>query len=230
MRELLLVLCPSYKRPIEVGMLMRTFMDTVSEEWRSRIWILVNSDERDRYWHEVDGDFGAVVPYSERPMIARSNAGAVGAVGVCDYIGWVADDNRFETPGWDEKVIAALQKTPVVFCNDVVSPGSKPSHVFMDSRIPKALGWFLHPDMRSTFFDDVWHDLGKALGITYLDDVRIPHLYVEKDNREDFFHDMEVYQRWQRHDMEADIAKARAALRPRRNSHRDARYPLASSK
>ena len=146
-------------------------------------------------------------------MVDRSNMIAAHYWDRFDYIGWVADDNRFETPGWDQIVVNALQKTPVVFCNDVVSPGSKPSHVFMDARIPKALGWFLHPDMRSTFFDDVWHDLGKGLGITYLDDVRIPHLYVEKDNHEDFYHDMEVYQTWQRHHMEEDISRCRRELR-----------------
>lgn len=204
---------------------MASFVATATEEPElSRLWFLVNRDDKERYDYEVNTNFGAVVPFQEMPMVERTNRGAAEAiVSGYDYIGWVADDNRFETPGWDQKVIEFLQRTPVVFCNDVVSPGSKPSHVFMDSRIPKALGWFLHPQMRSTFFDDVWHDIGKALGITYLDDVRIPHLYVEKDNREDFFHDMEVYQTWQRHHMEEDIYKCRRVLRSTSTASRASR-------
>ena len=202
----LLVLCPSHRRPQQAGELLKTFEATTTNA--SLMFVVSPFDPTSKDY--------PVVHRREFPasaMVDRSNMIAAHYWDRFDYIGWVADDNRFETPGWDQIVVNALQKTPVVFCNDVVSPGSKPSHVFMDTRIPKALGWFLHPDMRSTFFDDVWHDLGKGLGITYLDDVRVRHLYHEKDNREDFFHDMEVYQTWQRHHMEEDIAKCRRAMR-----------------
>ena len=198
----LLVLCPSYRRPQQAGELLASYVETVKDPTTALLFAV----EDDPSYQGLP-----IAVFPPTPMVERSNLAA--RLNVYDYLGWVADDNRFETPGWDQKVLEALQKTPVVFCNDVVSPGSKPSHVFMDARIPKSLGWFLHPDMRSTFFDDVWHDLGKGLGITYLDDVRVRHLYHEKDNREDFFHDMEVYQTWQRHHMEEDIAKCRRAMR-----------------
>ena len=151
-------------------------------------------------------------------MVGRTNW-ALGQIGNPDYIGWIADDNRFETPGWDEQVVKFLRKKAggVVYGNDVVSPGSKPSHVFMDARIPRALGWFLHPELRSTFFDDCWMTIGKELGtLQYLPDVVIEHRYVEKDNRDDFSHDKAVYEHWIRHDLESDISKIRRSLRTKR--------------
>ena len=224
-RSSLLVVCPSFRRPQQARKVVDTFYAT--QQAASRLsfvcWV---GDETFTSYPEVAGT------YREEKMVARSNAAVgrwLGRKEPPTYIGWVADDMRFLTVGWDVKVIGALQKTPVVFCNDTVSPGTKPSHVFMDARIPKALGWFIHPQMRSTFFDDVWGDLGRELGITYLDDVKIPHLYTEHDNEVDFLHDLEVYQRWWRDDLEIDVARARAAFRPRRNARPDARYALSVS-
>lgn len=182
---------------------------------------------------------GLPVTYlTEERMVPRTNKAAERASEQADYIGWVADDNRFRTEGWDTKVLDVLAETPIVFGNDVVSPGSKPSHVFMDSRIVRSLGWFLHPGLKSTFFDDVWANLGVGpidvsgplvqffpngwvkgyvndggLGIKYLNDVVVEHLYIERDNSKDFMADMAVYQQWLRHECENDIARASRALR-----------------
>ena len=192
----------------------------------------------------------SVVLCPEELMIPRVN-GALGLLDGYDYVGWVADDNRFETVGWDEQVISALSKVPIVFCNDVVSPGSKPSHVFMDARIPRALGWLLLPELHSAFFDDVWANLGvgpidvsgplfrptsttfdfrrSGLGIAYLAEVRVNHLYVEKDNAISFRKDMERYRAWLRNEAEDDIGRARGSLRSRRDALRSSSPALSGA-
>lgn len=195
----------------------------------------------DRTLREYEGLPASVV--GEETMTARTNAVAKWATEKGKYIGWVADDNRFRSVGWDREVLSALQDVPIVFGNDEVSPGSKPSHVFMDARIVKTLGWIVHPDLRSTFFDDVWANLGagpidvsrplferdalpswsrlrqavsrsdNGLGLVYLPNVEIPHLYTERDNSANFLADMETYQHWLRHDCEDDIRRVQKALR-----------------
>ena len=212
----LLVLCPSYKRPQQAREVLATFNATRTAD--SYLMFAIGIKDSKAY------EDLPIIVYPEWPMVARSNRACAALSGAYDYVGWIADDNRFETEGWDAQVIAALEATVrggVVYGNDVVSPGSKPSHVFMDALIPRALGWFLHPQLKSTFFDDVWEQIGRGLGtLRYLPDVRVNHLYVEKDNSLDFQHDMDVYQTWLRHDLDADLARIRRALRSRRSSDR----------
>lgn len=178
-------------------------------------------------------------------MVDRVN-GALGLLDGFTSVGWVADDNRFRTKGWDEMVAEHLTRTPIVFGNDVVSPGSKPSHVFMDARIPRALGWLLLPGLHRAFFDDAWQTLGTAkdatlapfdelaskmgtdyvrvghggVGIAYMHGVVVEHLYVERPPDGWFEKDMTVYRHWLRHQAEEDIGKARSAIRSRRNPMR----------
>lgn len=227
----LLIICPSYKRPDQARELYDSFLRTKKADSRLRfaVW------NQDRGYEDLPASF-----ITQEKMTPRTNVLALWAAERCKYIGWVADDNRFETDGWDTEVIRALETTPIVFCNDQVSPGSKPSHVFMDSRIVKSLGRLIHPDLKSTFFDDVWANLGVGpidvsrplfptysshrsslfadqrvggLGIGYLHEVRIPHFYKEHDNRPNFLSDMETYQSWLRNDCEDDIRRASKALR-----------------
>ena len=202
----LIVLCPSFRRPISARAVLDSFNKTKTLD-STRLVFLVYQKDEDSPAYEGD-----VILCPEKEMVPRVN-GALGLLDDHQYVGWIADDNRFETPGWDVEVIKALQSHPIVFCNDVVSPGAKPSHVFMDSRIPKALGWMILPGLHSTFADDVWANLGvgavdvtgplfdpemfvtggfktdapviyenpSGLGITYLPHARVNHLYIEKE-------------------------------------------------
>ena len=238
----LIVLCPSYRRPISARAVLESFNKTKTLPTTRLVFLCYQKDEdSDKY----EGD---VILCPEKAMGGRVN-NALGLLDDYPHVGWIADDNRFETKGWDEQVVKALGSHPIVFGNDVVSPGAKPSHVFMDSRIPKALGWLILPGLHSTFTDDVWANLGVGavdvtgplvppglgsryivthggLGIAYLDDVRVNHLYIEKQaewkvrggaaykvHDED---DLDTYRHWLRHDAENDIAKARKALRSNR--------------
>ena len=228
----LLVLCPSHQRPLEARRLYETFHRTATLP-DTRLVFLVWADDATAQKYESNWMKSALRP--EESMTARSNAGFISEDDGCDAVGWVADDNRFATVGWDEIVLHALRTVPIVFGNDVASPGSKPSHVFLDARIPRALGWFLHPDLVSTFHDDVFMHLGTGadtarplgqnkesgggVGIAYMPSVLVPHLYTERDNSANFQHDALVYQAWRRNEAEDDIAKAKRALRSRRNAH-----------
>ena len=211
----MIVLCPSYLRPQQAGQVYQSFRDTVRLD--TELLFVIGIKDSEAY----DGHGLPIMCYPEWPMVRRTNRAAEVMAPRYDYIGWIADDNRFETNGWDASVVKALEERPgVVYGNDIVSPGSKPSHVFMDARIVKALGWFLHPGLRSTFFDDVWEQIGRGLTLKYLPDVTVRHLYVEKDNSADFASDMAVYQQWLRHDLDTDLARIRRALRPRRGAGR----------
>ena len=228
----LLVLCPSHQRPEQARRLYESLERTrILKD--TRLVFLVWEGDTTAHKYESNWMRSALRP--EEPMTERSNAGFVSEDDGCDAVGWVADDNRFATVGWDEIVLHAIRTIPIVFGNDVASPGSKPSHVFMDARIPRALGWFRHPGLISTFHDDVDMHLGtgtgterplgqngesgllpyRGVGIRYLPEVVIPHLYTERDNSANFQHDAAAYAAWRRNEAEDDIARAKRALRKR---------------
>ena len=239
----LIVLCPSYRRPISASAVLESFNRTKVLPDTRLVFLC--------YERDPDSDLyqGDVILCPEKAMVERVN-GALGLLDDYDSVGWIADDNRFETPGWDRVVVDALGSHPMVFGNDVVSPGSKPSHVFMDSRIPRELGWLILPGLHSTFADDVWANLGvgaidvtdrllpektlrypivyevkntSGVGIAYHHGVIVNHLYVEKQAewkvrggaayKVHDESDLDTYRHWLRHDAELDIAKAKKALR-----------------
>jgi hypothetical protein len=99
-----------------------------------------------------------------------------------DYqvVGSVGDDNVFRTPGWDLRIMEALQETPFAFGNDQYpsrEPGTLSCHVFMRSEVVQKLGYFGPPSIAHMYVDVTWMAWGTACGITYLHDVLIPHLH-----------------------------------------------------
>ena len=206
----LIVVCPSHRRPKEASEVFDTFLATRTADSLLRFGVWTADPSTGGYVH-------LPVTYSTaETMTARSNILARWAVEQARYVGWIADDNRFRTKGWDRVVIDALEAMGggVVYGNDVVSPGSKPSHVFMSSEIVRELGWLIHPEMTMTFFDDAWERLGRAMGrLRYLPEVTVEHLYTERDNLAAFVHDKAVYEPWLRHECEDQAARCLRAVR-----------------
>jgi hypothetical protein len=206
----LIVVCPSFRRPDAARELFDSFQQTASANsmLRFAVW---NEDPTAAKYASLPTSF----LIAER-MTPRTNAVARWAARAARYVGWVADDMRFRTPGWDRIVVGALDRMRggVVFGNDMQSPGSKPSHVFLSAEIVRALGWLHHPGMVSTFGDDVWEHIGRGLGkYRYLPEIVVEHLYAEKDNIDAFLQDMEVFQAWVREDAEDQIAACRRELK-----------------
>ena len=128
-----------------------------------------------------------------------------------EIIGFVGDDHRFRTPGWDLRIAAANQSIGggIVYGNDLIRGEELPSAVFMDARIVQALGWMALPGCRHLYLDDTWRELGKTLGrLRYLPDVVIEHLhpiagkanwddnYARVNDPANYDHDRQVYDNW----------------------------------
>jgi hypothetical protein len=140
------------------------------------------------------------------------------------YIGFLGDDNRFVTQGWDAIVLAALDEMGggVVYPNDLINPGSLPSVVFMSRAICEAVGYFALPSLKINYFDNVFRDLGEGVGkYKYLPDVAVQHLSMphwwatpEQGERHEtqVLRDRDTYALWAKWQRQEDIAKARLAL------------------
>lgn len=94
-------------------------------------------------------------------------------------IGFMGDDHRPRTKGWDARFAECLSGgAGIVYGNDLLMGAKMPTAVCMTSDIPATLGYYCPPGFVHLCVDLVWRDWGEGMGrITYLDDVVIEHLH-----------------------------------------------------
>lgn len=95
-------------------------------------------------------------------------------------IGFMGDDHRPRTEGWDHDILQALDRlgTGIVYGNDLVQGDNLPTAVAMTADIPRTLGYLVPPDLSHMYLDNYWKDLGQRIGrLQYLADVVIEHCH-----------------------------------------------------
>lgn len=120
------------------------------------------------------------IQYRRGPRLRMNgtlNAAALENVDKYKYIGFLGDDHRTRTPGWDEKVIEALQDHNVVYGNDLIWGEGLPTAVFLRAEVIKRLGFMAPPCLIHLYLDNFWLELGRNTSIKYLPDVIIEHLH-----------------------------------------------------
>ena len=183
-RDILLAV-PSRGRPQNIRRLLGTVEDTRVGD----TVLVVGLDADDETLGDYPGMDGDEAYDGRLRYVVRDNLRKVTAwtnelvrlnLGGYRAFGQVGDDNVFSTPGWDVRIMEALEKTPFAFGNDQYpsrEPGTLSCHVFMRAEVVKALGYFGPPSIAHMYVDVAWYAWGTACGITYLHDVLIPHLH-----------------------------------------------------
>lgn len=116
-------------------------------------------------------------------MVNALNAAALDAIREWPrerVLGFVGDDHRFRTPGWDVRFLETLLDRPgFVYGNDLFWPqGEIPTQIFMSAPIVRALGWMGLPQCKHLYIDNAWMELGQATGsIRYYSDVIVEHMH-----------------------------------------------------
>jgi hypothetical protein len=93
-------------------------------------------------------------------------------------LGFLGDDHRPRTPGWDTRIIEAMAALGdgLVYADDGLQGERLPTAPFWSAKVIRALGFYYPPVLDHLFADDYWlrlaHDLGRC---TYLPDVSIEH-------------------------------------------------------
>ncbi len=93
-------------------------------------------------------------------------------------VGFMGDDHRPRSIGWDAVVGEQLAATPggVVYGNDLLQGAALPTAVMCDAVIVRALGYLVPPGMVHLWLDNYWLELGNRLGtLRYRADVVIEH-------------------------------------------------------
>ena len=94
-------------------------------------------------------------------------------------VGFMGDDHRPRTLGWDAAILRAWENGGrVIYCNDLIQRSNLPTQVALDSRIIQRLGFMALPTLKHLFLDNFWLMLGNRLSaLTYLDDIVIEHMH-----------------------------------------------------
>jgi hypothetical protein len=132
-------------------------------------------------------------------------------------VGFMGDDHRPRTVGWDRQYIDALAQlgTGIVYGNDLIQGEALPTQAAMTSDIILATGHMLPPGLVHLWVDNAWLELGRALGaIAYLPDVIVEHChpiaskaawdagYAECNTDELMDADRAVFEAWRANDLD----------------------------
>jgi hypothetical protein len=167
----LLVIIPSRSRPETVTQVAEDFFGNGT----SKADLMFATDDDQPPYPDFSG-----VRFRRGPrlrMCGTLNMWAVEEAPWYKYIGFMGDDHRTRTPGWDEKVIEALETHNIVYGNDLIWGEGLPTAVFMRSEVIQKLGYMAPPALKHLYLDNFWLELGRATTIKYLPDVIIEHLH-----------------------------------------------------
>lgn len=227
----LVVLCPTRGRPEAAREARASFLDTRRSTGSELIFVVDNDDPEIKGYHEIESP-GVVV--MEQPsygnMVGALNTAALWSLKVLNpgYLGFVGDDHRFQTSGWDEYFLDLLRARNggMVYGNDLNRrDGDIPTQIVMSASIVKALGWMGLPSCHHLYIDNVWRVIGDEVGcLFYMPDVVIEHLHPafgkavwdeghrRVNSAEMYNHDAMAYSAWLSTDMEEDVRRVKAAL------------------
>lgn len=131
-------------------------------------------------------------------------------------VGFIGDDSRFETEGWDLMVREALRLPGFCWGND----GHKvpwASTVFVSKPIVSRLGWLALPSLNRGYFDVVWLRLAQETQSQRLIPAmfrhhNLPEGHPDGPSKETIEQDAEAYARWRGGQDREDVKTARIAI------------------
>lgn len=222
----LAVIVPSRGRPQNVVDLVEAWAETRTAD--SRLFVFIDDDDEtvdDYLTPEQLPSWAQIHRGPRRRLGGTLNYAAPQLAMMHPIVGFMGDDHRPRTRGWDTRIEMACTDLGVVYGNDLFQRQALPTAVFMDSRIVARAGWFVLPGMVHLFMDNLWKRIGEELGtLTYLDDVVIEHVhpaagkgewdagYTEVNSGHVWSHDEAIYVDWREHAMAGDIQRIRTGL------------------
>lgn len=224
---MLTVIVPTRGRPQNLADLWAAFTETCTGE--TSLFACVDADDPEveeyKRIHEAAYESGAadrdhprflMLIAPRRRLGGTLNMVAPYQAGWADYLGFMGDDHRPRTVGWDSAYVEELERlgTGLVYGNDLIQGANLPTQVAMTSDIVLATGHMVPPGIVHLWIDNAWLALGRALGaISYLPDVIVEHChplagtaqmdagYAECNTDERSTADRAVFEQWQANDL-----------------------------
>lgn len=159
------VLCPSRGRPDRFRELLEA-IDATAER-PVRVYLGVDDDDPtlDAY-REACGPFATVTECCElRRSLARwlDELSAQALNDGCTIIGFMGDDHRPRTVGWD-RIVEREIHGGMVYGRDGLQDERLPTWCFWSADVIRALGFFCPPVLEHMYLDDFWLALARGIG------------------------------------------------------------------
>jgi hypothetical protein len=182
----LVVIVPSRGRPEAVDRLVVAFEATCQAT--TRLLIIIDDDDpgADQYREAMEPHTyrfrTSLLSQPGGSMVAALNTGVAHVLATwpdVEAIGFMGDDHRPRTAGWDTSYLEALTTLPgFVYGDDRVQGVRLPTQVAISTPVVQALGHMAPPVLRHMYVDNYWLTLGRSSGcITYLPRVVVEHLH-----------------------------------------------------
>jgi hypothetical protein len=230
---MLTVICPSRGRPGAAAEVMKTFKATAID-LDSRLMFVVDPD--DATWAEYPSDLEEPVVLSYRLGEKPARSGMLPALNMAirnpeilgeevTTVGFVGDDHRFRTDGWDAAIDDWLEAHPgIAYGDDLFQREALPTQWFVSRAIVNEFGMGL-PTLRHLYIDNYWKALGSAAGcLFYLPEIVIEHMhpsagkgqwddsYRANNSAAMYASDAEAYGVWLREHAERDVERLRSLV------------------
>lgn len=222
----LLTLVPTRNRLENALGLLDTWYKTTEDQDSGLLFIVGTEDPRlEEYRKKIPKNHLFVFP--DRGMVKALNYVAPRYVYEYDAIGFMGDDHRPRSAGWDSRYLDALRNlgSGYVYGNDLLMGERIPTQVSISSTIIRTLGFFGPPGFWHLYVDNTWKDMGTSLDrLTYLPDVIIEHMHPAAGKAEfdsgykhvnsaiTVKHDEQEYKRWKRVDFPKERDRVARAL------------------
>ena len=191
----------------------------------SQMRFIIDKDDPDYDAYVASGVPYASFEHEGGGMGPPMNAAAAEYAKTFDIVGFIGDDHRFRSVGWDVVISHTLRNGGMAFGNDLARHDI-PTEVFISSDIVQALGWFCLPGAKHLYLDNTWAQVGREAGcLTYLPDVIIEHVhaffgkaemdegYRRVNHPTMYEHDAKIYREWNESGQAArDIETVRRVL------------------
>jgi hypothetical protein len=164
-----------------------------------------------------------------RSMVEALNNAALARVDAPTLfaVGFLGDDHRPRTRGWDAAYLEALRElgTGIVYGDDLLQRRNLPTQVAMTADIVRTLGFMAPPALTHLYVDNYWLELGTgAACIRYLPDVVVEHRhpvagkaqwdegYARVNNSEMYARDEQAFREYYANRLASDVEKVRALV------------------
>jgi len=212
---MLIVICPSRNRPAKASEAYREFLRT-KELDDTRMVFVVDEDDPTLDDYVTKHSLPVLHAPAGQGMAGALNTAALALAHECDVLGFIGDDHRFRTKGWDIVIDAYLVQAPtkeggrlgMAYGKDLIRDDI-PTHIFIRSDIILALGWMALPDAKHLYLDNAWAELGRrAECIAQIVDLVVEHMhptagkgqwdadYARVNAPHVYSHDGQVFSRW----------------------------------
>jgi hypothetical protein len=98
--------------------------------------------------------------------------------GQITHVGFMGDDHRIRTDGWDLTLAVAAGPDGIAYGDDLNMGQKLPTAVLMAADLVRIAGYMAPPELGHLYVDNYWLELGRKLGtLAYRPDVVVEHLH-----------------------------------------------------